>query len=154
MPSDEELRAFLTEARRNTGQKNVTTSLWTEWRRRSHNSPKSSLIYTSQSLGYLGRTESELVSLGTTPIWASNTVGGITDLNTLPERTAVHAFLKGRMIHLQTTDASPRDGHRFDANFRYVNREHGTLAEGYGEEALFYDVYLIYRIHFRHGLIR
>ncbi len=153
MPTPEELASFLAEARRMTARRDVTSSLWVEWRKTPYSPVASNLHYTTQSIGYRGMTEHELVSLGGTPIWASSSLGGITDLSSLPEANVVRAFLKGRHRRFHAEGAWPRDGHRFDA-FRYVYQDHGTLAVGYGEEQLFHDCYLVYHTYFRHGLIR
>jgi hypothetical protein len=156
LPSAEELAAFLTEARLATGQRKVMDICWVERRKRTYSPPASTLHYTSRSLGHKRTTGNELIELHDTPIWASNTLGGITRLFfhlELLELTVIQAFLQGRFLHRSDTGPKQKEGYRFDG-FRYVYREHGTLADGYGEEELFYGAYLVYQTHFRHGFLR
>lgn len=149
-PSHEELASFVREARLETGQRGIKEDERIEWRNRKHRS--SNLLYTIQSIGYKGKAENEAVSLGQRPIWTSSSLGGIIDLCTLTDIAVVRALLQGRALRLEKGQP-PKDGYRFKG-FRYVYREHGTLAEGYGEEQLFHDIYLVYQTHFRHRFIR
>lgn len=146
--------SFLREARLATHLKHSPDEVCYKGERRaSFRSEDGSLVFTLYSAGVRSIMATELVYAGGLPLWSAQFMGGMTDLCRISTRDAAEHFHEGRLKRLTDPAPLPKTGISF-GDFRYVYLEHGTQADGGGEEQLFHGCYLIYNIHFRHGLIR